>query len=98
MIKDVIDKIKAKITGKPAVIGADLGKPGGDHTAELKITIKSGEMKVEELQGLGKSINEQTEKLIEKEWQREKRQNTNNWRKMHNLPMRRKRGSRKRRK
>lgn len=98
MIKDVIDKIKAKITGKPAVIGVDLGKPGGDHTAELKITIKSGENESRGTAGTGKSINEQTEKLIEKEWQRENRKNTNNWRKMHNLPMRRKRGSRKRRK
>lgn len=83
MIKDVIDKIKAKITGKPVVIGVDIGQQP-DRSAEIKI---NAEKTV--IAHLLESDKEEQER------KRATRRNTNNWRKMHHLPMRRKTGSRK---
>ncbi len=78
MIKDVIDKIKAKITGKPAVIGVDTGQRP-DRSVEIKINAATTFVA-----HLLESDKEEQER------KRAERRNTNNWRKMHHLPMRRK--------
>ena len=83
MIKDVIDKIKAKITGKPVAIGVDIGQQP-DRSAE--ININAAKTLITHL--LESDIEEQERK-------RAARRNMNNWRKMHHLPMRRKAGGRK---
>ena len=101
MLKKLIEKVKAYCKRKNTkIIGVDMGEAGGDHTAIIKVSTKgaveaitrgireigeSAEEAAKALSNLGKELNE-----ITKEKERKNREKTNNWRKMHGLPMRRK--------
>ena len=109
MLKKLIEKVKAYCKRKNTkIIGVDMGEAGGDHTAIIKVSTKgaveaitrgsreigeSAEEAAKALNNLGKEVNK-----IMKEEERKNRENTNNWRKMHGLPMRRKQSGKKKRK
>lgn len=109
MLKKLTEKIKAACSMmKMRIIGIDYGEPGGDHTAITQIRVNqaaaAGEAMEEVLIKL-QATTETTEteleraaKSLQDELNRINRENTNNWRKMHGLPMRRKRSRQKKRK
>lgn len=106
MLKKLIEKVKAYCKRKNTkIIGIDLGEAGGDHTAIIKVSTKQAMEEItrgireigenaaeaaEALSDLGKEVSE-----IMKEKERKNRESTNNWRKMHGLPMRRKKSGKK---
>lgn len=101
MLKKLIEKVKAYFRRKnKVIIGIDMGETGGDHTAIIKISTKEA---VEEISRGIKKIGESAEDAAKalsnlrkevnrmmREKERKNRENTNNWRKMHGLPMKRK--------
>lgn len=109
MLKKLTEKIKAACSMmKMRIIGIDYGEPGGDHTAVTQICVNQaaaagGAMK-EALIKLQATTETTTVELLraaeslQDELKRIDGQNTNNWRKMHGLPMRRKRSRQKKRK
>lgn len=113
MLKKLVEKIKAAYSNhkKLRLIGIDYGEPGGDHTAVTKISVNQAAAAGEALQemniklsasgitteNLANAITEAA-KSLQDELNHINRQNTNNWRKMHGLPMRRKRIRQKKRK
>lgn len=113
MLKKLAEKIKTAYSNhkKLRLIGIDYGEPGGDHTAVTKIPANQAATAGEALremniklsasgittENLANAITEAT-KSLQDELNHINRQNTNNWRKMHGLPMRRKRIRQKKRK
>lgn len=101
MFKKLIEKVKTYFTRKnKVIIGIDMGEEGGDHTVENLITInqeaKEGEeikeafIKIEIVKEAGRKEIFKEAKSLQDELDRINRENTNNWRKMHGLPMKRK--------
>ena len=96
MLKKLIEKVKAYCKRKNTkIIGVDMGEAGGDHTAIIKVSTKGTvEAITRGIREIGESARE-AEKAIRRQQEQENRENTNNWRKMHGLPMRRKQKARK---
>lgn len=111
MFKEWVKKVVKHWKGKKAeIIGVDLAT-GDDKTAEIKFTTEEAAKAAEIATGLAKraGISVETaaeaiknammaEKAIHRQREQENRKNTNNWRKMHGLPMRRKKTGEKREK
>lgn len=107
MLKKLIEKIKAVCERrKIRIIGIDYGEPGSDHTeiAKIKVTTEEATQAIEKMGEAGEKAGEAMERLarevqyMQKKAEKEAREKTNNWRKMHGLPMkrrRRRRGGRK---
>lgn len=101
MLKKVIEKLKKLFCRQPQpenvkIIGVDLAT-GNDQTGIIKVTAEMMDDGGEKLREMEKRITETTKQLLDEITRRENRQNTNNWRKMHGLPMRRRQPKRKRR-
>lgn len=101
MLKKVIEKLKKLFCRQPQpenvkIIGVDLAT-GSDQTGIIKVTAEMLQDGSEKLREMEKRISEKTDQLIDEIIRQENRQNTNNWRKMHGLPMRRRQPKRKRR-
>lgn len=110
MLKKFVEKIKAAVLDhkKMRIIGIDYGEPGGDHTAITPVLLgetakEAGEALKEALITLqaetetAESAIRETTGSLRRDLERISRENTNNWRKMHHLPMRRRRGRQKKR-
>lgn len=110
MLKKLAEKIKAAYSNykKLQLLGIDYGEPGGDHTAVTKIYVNQAAAAGEAMREISIKISAdakemtnaiiKTTKRLQHALDRINRQNTNNWRKMHGLPMRRKRSRQKKRK
>ncbi len=99
-LKKMIEKIKATCSmAKMRIIGIDFGKPGGDHTAITTIkadqTAAGGEMQKAFIRVSASTTDAATAlSSLQKNLEMIKRKETNNWRKMHRLPMRRRKHKR----
>lgn len=84
-------KFTTEEAAKTAEIAAGLAKRAG-------ISIEKAAEAIENAMMAEKANIRETEKAIRRQQERENRENTNNWRKMHGLPMRRKKTGEKREK
>lgn len=107
MLKKLAEKTKTAYSNykKLHLIGIDYGETGGDHTAVTKISVNQATAAGEALRKMSVkfSVNEEslesamlkTTERLQEILNKINRRKTNNWRKMHGLPMRRKRSRQK---